>query len=236
VLAFAAGSGITPILSIAQSVLNDHAENKFVLVFGNRTPEETMYREELQGLIEQHPNRFLLVPLYSRSHEEDSLFGRIDASTVNYITKNKYADLNFSKTYLCGPEAMINEVSKTLIDQGIPEEKVLFELFTATEKEDTLVEVLEGTTNVKVILDDESFSFAMDQKKFVLDAALKEKIDVPYSCQGGVCSSCIARIKVGEAKMVNNQILTDGEIAEGLILTCQAHPTTPTLTVDYDDV
>ena len=85
-------------------------------------------------------------------------------------------------------------------------------------------------------MDDEEFTFSMDKKTLVLDAVLKENIDAPYSCQGGVCSSCIARVTEGKAEMVKNQILTDGEIAEGLILTCQAHPTTPTLKVDYDDV
>ena len=131
---------------------------------------------------------------------------------------------------------MIHLVSDTLKGNGVSEDKIHFELFTSADTEDVLAEGLEGKTQVEVVLDDETFSFIMDKKQLVLNAVLKENIDAPYSCQGGVCSSCIARIKEGKAEMVKNQILTDSEIAEGLILTCQAHPLTPTLKVDYDDV
>ncbi|MCB0371945.1 MAG: 2Fe-2S iron-sulfur cluster binding domain-containing protein, partial [Muricauda sp.] len=170
------------------------------------------------------------------SHEDDALFGRIEKSTVNFVLKNKFKETSFDGFYLCGPEDMIHMVSDTLKGNGIAEDKIHFELFTTSETEDTLAEDLEGKTQVEVTVDDETFSFVMDRKQLVLDATLKEKIDAPYSCQGGVCSSCIARITEGKAEMVKNQILTDGEIAEGLILTCQAHPLTPTLKVDYDDV
>ena len=127
-------------------------------------------------------------------------------------------------------------VSDTRKGKGITEDKIHFELFTSDDSEDVLAEVLEGMTKVEVVLDDETFTLMMDRKQRVLDAVLKENIDAPYSCQGGVCSSCIARIVEGKAEMAKNQILTDSEIAEGLILTCQAHPLTPTLKVDYDDV
>ena len=99
-----------------------------------------------------------------------------------------------------------------------------------------MAENLDGKTQIEVVVDDETFSFSMDKKMLVLDAVLKENIDAPYSCQGGVCSSCIAKVTEGKAEMVKNQILTDAEIAEGLILTCQAHPLTPTLKIDYDNV
>jgi len=236
VAAFAAGSGITPIMSIAQSVLESHSENTFVLVFGNQSPEETMYFKEIQALKEKYSERFFVQYIYSRSHEDDALFGRIEKSTVNFVLKNKFKETQFDAFYLCGPEEMIHMVKDTLKDNGVAEEKIHFELFSTTDEEDTLAEDLEGKTRVEVVLDDETFSFVMDKKQLVLDAALKQKIDAPYSCQGGVCSSCIARITEGKAEMVKNQILTDGEIEEGLILTCQAHPLTSTLKVDYDDV
>ena len=236
VAAFAAGSGITPIMSIAQTVLESHPENTFVLVFGNQTPDETMYLQEIQELQNKYTDRFFVQHLYSRFQEEDALFGRIENSTVNYILKNKFKDTSFDSFYLCGPEEMIEVVTESLKKNGVEEEKILFELFTSSSEEDSIADELEGKTKVQVIVDDEVFSLVMDKKQLVLDAVLKEDIDAPYSCQGGVCSSCIARIKDGKAEMVKNQILTDGEIAEGLILTCQAHPLTPTLTVDYDDV
>lgn len=236
ICAIAAGSGITPIMSIAQTVLEANNTNRFVLVFGNQTPNETMYLSEIKVLEEKYNDRFFVQRLYSRSSEEDALFGRIEGSTVNLILKNKFKEFDFDAFYLCGPEEMIATVSDALKANGINEDKILHELFTATEQKNTLAESLDGKTKVIVILDDEEFELTMEQKEFVLDAALKNNIDAPYSCQGGVCSTCIARVVEGKAEMVKNQILTDGEVAEGLVLTCQSHPMTPMLKVDYDDV
>jgi len=236
VAAFAAGSGITPIMSIAKTVLDSNKSNKFVLVYGNKSYEETMFYTDLVKLELDYSNRFFIYFTNSQAMEENSLFGRIETSTVNYALKNKHKDTNFDAFYLCGPEKMIHTVTDTLVDNGISKDKIHFELFTATEIKDELQVGAEGETQVEVVVDDETFSFTMDKKMLVLDAVLKENIDAPYSCQGGVCSSCIAKITEGKAEMVQNQILTDGEIADGLILTCQAHALTPTLKVDYDDV
>lgn len=236
IVAFAAGSGITPIMSIAQTVLENNPENMFVLVFGNQSPEETMYFKEIQSIKEKYGERFFVQYVYSRSNVEDALFGRIERSTVNFVLKNKFKDNAFDGFYLCGPEEMIEQVTETLTDNGVDKEKIHFELFTSDDSDDELAEELEGMTQVTVILDDETYSFVMDKKERVLDAVLKQDIDAPYSCQGGVCSSCIARLTEGKAEMVKNQILTDGEIEEGFVLTCQSHPTTSKITVDYDDV
>ncbi|WP_222982707.1 ferredoxin--NADP reductase [Flagellimonas meishanensis] len=236
IIAFAAGSGITPIMSIAQTVLEGHPENVFVLVFGNQSPSETMYLDSIRRMKKQYTDRFFIQHVYSRTREEGALFGHIERSTVNFVIKNQFKNIVFDAHYLCGPEPMINTVSEILMEHGVSKEKILFELFTSSDSEDVLAEELEGKTQVEVVVDDETFSLTMDKKQLVLDAVLKEGIDAPYSCQGGVCSSCIARIKEGKAEMVKNQILTDGEVAEGLILTCQAHPLTPTLKLDYDDV
>jgi ring-1,2-phenylacetyl-CoA epoxidase subunit PaaE len=131
---------------------------------------------------------------------------------------------------------MIHLVMDTLKNNGVSEDKIHYELFTSTEIKDELPEKPEGKTTLTVVLDDEEFTFAMDKATKVLDAVLRENIDAPYSCQGGVCSTCIARIVEGEAEMEKNQILTDSEISDGFILTCQAHPLTAVLKVDYDDV
>ncbi|WP_299159642.1 ferredoxin--NADP reductase [uncultured Eudoraea sp.] len=236
ICAFASGSGITPIMSIARTVLESHPENTFVLVYGNQNKSETMFHQEILELVNEYKNRFTVQFVYSRAREEDSLFGRIDTSVVNFILKNKFKEINFNTFYLCGPEAMINAASDTLKANGVPEDSIYFELFTTTENEGSETNTHEGKTMIEVLLDDEVYSFSMDKKSSILDAVLDEDIDAPYSCQGGVCSTCIARITEGEAKMDKNQILTDSEIAEGLILTCQAHPVTATLKVDYDDV
>ena len=133
---------------------------------------------------------------------------------------------------------MIHTVKDVLIENGVKEKAILFELFTApVETEaDSNSEVLSGNSKIKVFVDDEEFEFEMSKEVSILEATLKQNIDAPYSCQGGICSSCIAKLTEGEAKMRQNNILTDGEVAEGLILTCQAHPTSDTLVVNYDDV
>ena len=172
--AFAAGSGITPVMSILKSVLESEPKSTFVLVYGN---------------------------------------------------------------YLCGPEEMINLVSNVLKEHNVAEKNIKFELFsTSTATENASAESHSGHTKITVLVDDEETTFEMSQKQTVLEAALKQGIDAPYSCQGGICSSCLARITNGTAEMKKNSILTDGEIAEGLILTCQAHPTSSEIYVDYDDV
>ena len=233
--AFAAGSGITPVLSILKTVLRTEPHSRFVLVYGNKSPNDTIFFRELLELQGKFPDRLFIDFVYSRSKEEESHYGRIDQSTVNFIIQNKFKGEEFEKFYLCGPEGMINEVSEVLQKRDIPKEKILFELFS-TEEEGSVDANLDGTTELTILVDDEETTFTMNKDTTVLDAALEQGIDVPYSCQGGICSSCVARITEGEATMKKNSILVDSEIAEGLILTCQAHPTTPNLRVDYDDV
>jgi ring-1,2-phenylacetyl-CoA epoxidase subunit PaaE len=236
IMAFAAGSGITPIMSIARTLLESHPKNEFVLLYGNKSYKDTMFYTELVKLQLEHPERFQLYFILSQTREDDSLFGRIDTSTLNFVLRNKHKDEIFDDYYICGPEPMIHIIMDTLKNSGVTEDKIHFELFTSTEIMDELPEKPEGKTNLTVVLDEEEFTFKMDKASKVLDAVLKENIDAPYSCQGGVCSTCIARVIEGEAEMEKNQILTDSEIADGFILTCQAHPLTPVLKVDYDDV
>ncbi|WP_109301988.1 ferredoxin--NADP reductase [Aquimarina sp. AU474] len=234
--AFAAGSGITPIMSMIKSVLEEETNGRFVLVYGNKTPEDTIFHKELLELQTAYPNRLFIEFIYSRSQQEQAHFGRIEKSTVNYVLKNKFKDTTFNAFYLCGPEEMINTVTHILQENGVDKNQIHFELFTSSSEETEIDADLEGKTSVTLIVDDEEFNFIMDQKKTLLDAALIEDIDAPYSCQGGVCSSCICRISEGEAIMEKNSILTDGEIAEGLVLACQAHPTSGSIKVDFDDV
>tara|TARA_R110002096_G_scaffold117401_3_gene254502 strand:+ start:690 stop:1748 length:1059 start_codon:yes stop_codon:yes gene_type:complete len=238
VAAFTAGSGITPVLSIAKTLLEEEPFSNFILVYGNKSSSDTMFFKELVELQTLYGNRFHTHFIYSKAKEEEALFGRIDKSTVNLIVKNKYKDVTIEKFYLCGPEQMIYTVKDVLIENGVKEKAILFELFTATviTESDSNTEVLSGNSKIKVLVDDEEFEFEMSKEESILEVALKQNIDAPYSCQGGICSSCIARLTEGEAKMRQNNILTDGEVAEGLILTCQAHPTSATLVVDYDDV
>ncbi|RYJ43902.1 ferredoxin--NADP reductase [Flavobacterium beibuense] len=234
--AFAAGSGITPILSIIHSVLENEPESTFVLVYGNKTPDETIFHDYLHELEQKHVGRFFIQFVYSQARAEDSLFGRIDRAAVNFVVKNKHKEKEFAKFYLCGPEEMIKTVSEVLKENNVPEKSIKFELFSTPIAEKKIDDNLDGQTKITILVDDEETTFVMSQKMTILDAALKQGIDAPYSCQGGICSSCMGRITNGTAEMKKNAILTDGEIAEGLTLTCQAHPTSSEIYIDFDDV
>lgn len=231
---FAAGSGITPIMSILKSVLESEPKSTFVLTYGNKSPEETIFHDELHDLQQKYVGRLFVHYAFSQSGKGE-LFGRIDKSAVNFVLHTKHNEKTFEKFYLCGPEEMINIVSSTLKEQNIKEGDIKFELFSTSTENDKEISA-QGHTKITILLDDEETSFEMSQKQTLLEAALKQSLDAPYSCQGGICSSCIARVTEGKAEMKKNQILTDDEIEEGLVLTCQAHPVTPTIKVDYDDV
>jgi ring-1,2-phenylacetyl-CoA epoxidase subunit PaaE len=233
---FVSGSGITPVLSIIKNVLKSEPKSSFVLVYGNKTVKDTIFHEALHDLQLHYTGRLFVHGIYSQENVTGATFGRIDESVVNFILKNKYSHLEFEKFYLCGPEDMINGVSKVLKAQNISEKSIKYELFTTSSKEKAIEKSLEGHTKIKILLEGDTTEFEMSQKQSILEAALKQGIDAPYSCQGGICSSCLGRIKEGSAEMKKNSILSDGEIAEGLILTCQAHPTSASITVDFDDV
>ena len=230
---FAAGSGITPVMSILKTALLDHPDNKFHLVYGNKTPEDSMFFGELKDLEKKFEGRLTIQWVFSRANVEGGLFGRIETGVTKKALKQmgKVAD----KFYLCGPESMIETVSETLSTNGVEEETILFELFSASPQTKQIEGKPEGGS-LEITYDELTHKIENTEGKSVLDAALQNKLNVPYSCQGGVCSSCIARVKSGTASMVANQILTDEEVEEGLILTCQAQATSGHLAVDYDDV
>ena len=202
--AFAAGSGITPVLSIIKTVLREEPHSKFVLTYGNKSIDDTIFFKELLDLQTKFPERLFVEFIYSRTREENSQFGRIETSTVNYIVKNKFKDNSFETFYLCGPKEMIDQVSSVLKGNGIKEEQIKFELFTSTTEEKEIKGDTDGQTSVTITVDDEEHSFSMERTAVVLDIALENDIDVPYSCQGGICSSCMARITEGKAEMSKN--------------------------------
>ncbi|WP_159022065.1 ferredoxin--NADP reductase [Formosa sp. L2A11] len=239
IAAFAAGSGITPIMSIAKTILEEEPNSHFILIYGNKTPKNTIFFKELLALHHEYIDRFSIQMIFSQSQEDDAMFGRIEKSTVNFLLKNTYKKQTIDTFYLCGPEGMITTTKDVLMDFGIAETNIHFELFTApvtAEQTNNTATASDGSTSIKIIVDDEETEFVMSQQQTILEAALAKHIDAPYSCQGGICSSCIARVTEGSATMKQNNILTDNELAEGLVLTCQACPTTPTIIVDYDDV
>jgi ring-1,2-phenylacetyl-CoA epoxidase subunit PaaE len=206
------------------------------LVYGNKSEKDTIFHNALHDLQLQYVGRLFVQYVYSQSTADNALLGRIDHTTVNYILKTKHAEMEFSKCYLCGPEEMINLVTNTLKENNISDSDIKFELFSTSSKENESAGGAEGHTKISIVVDDEETTFEMSQKQTLLEAALKQGLDVPYSCQGGICSSCICRITEGAAEMKKNQILSDAEVAEGLTLACQALPTTATIKIDFDAV
>ncbi len=236
-VAFAAGSGITPVISMIKSVLLKETHSSFVLVYGNKSAEETIFKDEIDALKIRYSDRFFVQYVFSKKLIDNAILGRIDKSIVNLIVKNKFKNTAFDDFYLCGPEEMIDTVTATLKENGTPLSKIHFELFTSTYTSGAITSKnLEGNTTITVLLDDEETTFEMSKKKLILTAALDEGLDAPYSCQGGICSSCIARVTEGSVVMDKNSILSQDEVNEGLILTCQAHPTTDKITINFDDV
>ena len=234
-IAFAAGSGITPVMSMIKTVLENENSSTFTLIYGNKSADKTIFKNELDALLEKHPNNFKLHYVFSQEANADAKFGRIDKGITNYFVKNTYKENSFDAAFLCGPEEMINSVSETLQENNFSDNAIHFELFNASTEENS-VEIAAGKTSITVLLDDEESTFTMDKSDDILAASLRNNLDAPYSCQGGVCSSCLCKVTEGKAVMTKNSILTDSEVEEGFILACQAHPTTAKIVIDFDDV
>ena len=233
IMAVAAGSGITPIFSILKSVLHQNSSLHFTLVYGNKTPDQTLFYKELRSLEEAYPEQFKVHWIFSQANVEGAQFGRVDTAFLNYALNQ--AAVSPERFYLCGPEAMIRLSEQHLIEKNVPKENILFELFTASSQSTEVSDGV-GKGTLKITCDEVVHTVELIPEKTLLDIALKAKLDVPYSCQGGVCSSCIGKITEGKAQMQTNQILTDEEIEEGLVLTCQAIAQSERVCVDYDDV
>ena len=235
-LAIAAGSGITPVISMIKAVLQSEKDSRFVLIYGSKSGEKTIFKKELDELVVSAGGRFQVQYVYSQIISDKALFGRIDEKLVKELLKNKFSGWNFDSYFLCGPEEMIDGAKEMLIKKGINEDAIKFELFSSTSNKKEVTKSLSGNAEICVVLDDDETTFEMRMDELILDAALAKGLDAPYSCQGGVCSSCLAKVVEGKAVMERNTILDEDEIEEGLILTCQAHPVTSTIKIDYDDV
>jgi ring-1,2-phenylacetyl-CoA epoxidase subunit PaaE len=242
-LAFAAGSGITPILSIIKTTLISEPQSSFTLVYGNRNKNSIIFKEELEALKDKFIDRFRIYHILSRERSDAEInSGRIDVAKLELLT-DKLVDLQSTDEYfLCGPEEMIFCIKGYLSGKGVADEKIHFELFTipgqkkgaVTTKEQVLAD--EGPkAKVSIKLDGIMFDFELGYgSQSILDAALKQGADLPYACKGGVCTTCKARLLEGEVKMDVNWGLEPDEVANGFILTCQSHPQTPKVVIDFD--
>lgn len=238
---FAAGSGVTPILSIAKTILTQEPNSDVNLFYGNKTIASIIFREEIEGLKNEYMDRLRLVHVLSRENLGTPLLkGRINVEKTNQLFKVFLSGDMPESVYICGPEQMILDVKESLLSNGLDPKSVHFELFTSPDagKKKT-VEKYEGPyleSNVSVILDGDRFDLHLDSDgENILDAAQKAGADVPYACKGGVCCTCKAKIIEGEARMDVNYALEPDEVAAGYILTCQAHPMSDKLVVSFDD-
>lgn len=239
---FAAGSGITPLLSIIKTTLVKEPFSSFSLIFGNRSSSTIMFREELEALKNEHMERFSLTHILSREQQDVELFnGRIDKAKCLKLFRCWLDVKTLDAAFICGPETMMLEVAEALKEEGLDPHKMKFELFTTAEvgRKQALsgVESSERaeSSRVTVILDGRARSFDLEKNAAtVLDAALEEGIEAPYACKAGVCSTCRALLVEGQVTMDANYALDEHETAHGYILTCQSHPVTDRIVVDYD--
>ena len=237
-LCVAAGSGITPMLSIAASVLaNPHTQ--LTLFYGNRTTGSVMFAEELADLKNRYGARFELVHVLSREPRDVELFsGRLDAERIRALVAAFVPVAAVDHVWLCGPHAMIDSARGVLADLGVAPERVHFELFYVDAPPPELhradEELAGETSEVTVILDGRTTTAAMSRNTTVLDGAQRSRTDVPFACKGGVCGTCRALVREGEVDMRRNYALEDGEVDEGFVLTCQSYPVSECVTVDFD--
>jgi ring-1,2-phenylacetyl-CoA epoxidase subunit PaaE len=242
VLALAAGAGITPIIAMVKHALAKEPETRVTLIYGNRTAESTLFREELEDLKDRYLQRFSLLHVLSRNEEGDTplLEGRITAEKIGMLTGRLLRLEDTAHAFLCGPGTMIKEARNALIALGLPRERVHHEFFAAVadaaEAAQAMGETGTQDTAVVALVDGVRRSFTVPPGVVVVDAALKAGIRVPYSCKGGMCCTCRARIVEGTAQMRTNYSLEPWEIERGFILTCQALPTSERLVLDYDQM
>jgi ring-1,2-phenylacetyl-CoA epoxidase subunit PaaE len=237
---FAAGSGVTPIFSIAKSVLREEPKSHVTMFYGNQGFSEVIFREELENLKNEYLDRFCLVHLFSRENIGNVIQkGRIDEQKSLALYQSFLQNEQIDDVFICGPEQMILDVKAAMTTKGITSNKIHFELFHsgAAKTAKPIIDLGDQlATNVTVVMDDDSVSFPLDSNGMtILDAAYKAGSDVPYACKGGVCCTCKARVLKGTVRMDLNYALTPEEVEAGYILTCQAHPTSEEVLVSFDD-
>lgn len=237
-LCIAAGSGITPMLSIAATILTN-PDAHVTLLYGNRTTTSVMFAEELADLKDAYGRQLDLVHVLSREPRDVELFsGRLDADRLRQLLTLLVPVGDLDHVWLCGPFGMLGDARAVLDELGVPAERVHFELFYVDEPPPELRHadrVVDGvTSDVTVVLDGRSTTTPMPRNQTILDAAQETRTDLPFACKGGVCGTCRAKVVGGEVEMVRNFALEPHEVAADFVLTCQTYPVSDRVTVDFD--
>ncbi len=239
-IAFAGGSGITPILSMLRAVLAEEPRSTFTLVYANRAVSSIMFREELEDLKDAHLGRFSLVHVLETDAQEIDLFtGRLDAEKCAALFRSWVDVGSADEALICGPEPMMEAVRESLLSHGMARDAIHFELFRsdqpgraphpAPRRGGTAARV-----EAEVRLDGASYRFEVPEGTSLLDAALQNGVDAPYACKAGVCASCKARLLEGKVDMIANHALEDYEVEAGQVLTCQCYPLSEKIVISYD--
>ena len=239
-LGFAGGSGITPVLSILKTVLKREPRSTFTLVYANRAVNTIMFREELEDLKNHYMGRLTIIHILESGQDMELFEGRIDQAKCDALFKHWIQINNIDTAFICGPEPMMLAIAEALKTNGLTDEQIKFELFSESQQgrlaKQEMAKRSEGQkgTEITVIIDGARRSFTMQKGQSVLEAALENGQEAPFSCKAGVCSTCMGKVLEGEVEMISNHALEDYEVERGYVLTCQSYPLSDTLTIDYD--
>ena len=237
-VALAAGSGITPVLSILTATLETEPASRATLIYGNRTAGSIMFLEDIEALKNRFPDRFSVVHVLSREPHEIPLFeGRIDPAKIRSLAGSLLDVADVDHWFLCGPLDMVEDATATLGELGVPAERIHSELFFDQRIEAPPAQDEEPANGVRltVTLDGRSSVVVVDPDgPSLLDYARSVRAEVPFACKGGMCATCKAKVICGEVRMTKNYALADAEVAEGFVLTCQAHPVGGDVTLSFD--
>lgn len=244
-LAVAAGSGITPILSIIKTTLETEPKSEFALFYGNKATATTMFRNELQDLKNEYMDRFNLVYIFTREEQDIDLYnGRIDSDKCDKLFDYWIDVKNLTGAFLCGPQLVTETVRDSLLRHGMDKSRIHYELFTPVggipqprKDRDDVTHDPEAISEITVKADGRMITFDLTRNtKSILDAGNDEGADLPFSCKAGVCSTCKAKVVEGEVEMDQNFALEDYEVDEGYVLSCQCYPVTSKVVLDFDEV
>lgn len=239
-VAFAGGSGITPIISIIETTLRTEPKSDFTLFYANRKSSSIIFQERLEALKNKYMNRFSLHHVLSDEMVELDLYrGFIDQEKIKRFSRLFFDVESVDEFFTCGPEPMMLSIRESLIELGVPTKKIHMELFTSPlgklgggkPKEQTHVK---AKSEVTVVLDGNNYTFPYDSRESILDVAIQNGLDLPFACKGGVCSTCICKIEEGEVDMDVNYALEPDELANGMVLSCQSHPKTEKVKLNFD--
>ncbi len=236
--AIVAGSGITPVLSLVSTTLESEPHSRWTVVFGNRSANSIMFLDEIEGLKDTYPDRLHLIHVLSRETPDLDLYaGRIDADKLEQLFSTVVDAGSVDEWFLCGPYEMVTTARKVIEARGVTSDYVHDELFFAGPLDPAQIskpEEIQGSVSLQVTLGGRATETRMDPDMAILDAGSRVRTELPFSCKGGMCATCKARLVEGEVRMDKNYALTDAELEAGYILTCQSHPTTDRVAVDYD--